>query len=92
MDIGAAVAAMRAGQRVARRGWNGKGMWIALSPGDINVPAEKFWSAQGKIHAAKRGGYADVLPCIIMRTADGMILMGWLASQTDLLALDWEIA
>lgn len=33
MDIGGAVRRMRAGQRVAREGWNGKGMWIALAPG-----------------------------------------------------------
>jgi hypothetical protein len=26
-----------------------------------------------------------------MKTADNCILMGWLASQTDILAEDWEI-
>jgi len=34
MDIGQAVAAMRAGRRVARAGWNGKGMWLALQVPD----------------------------------------------------------
>lgn len=32
-----------------------------------------------------------VLPCITMKTADNAILMGWLASQTDMLAEDWAI-
>jgi len=27
-DIGGAVELLRAGQRVARAGWNGKGMWL----------------------------------------------------------------
>jgi len=30
MDIGAAVAQMRAGERVSRTGWNGKNMWLEL--------------------------------------------------------------
>ena len=30
-DFGAALAALKAGQRVARIGWNGKGMWLSLS-------------------------------------------------------------
>ena len=36
MDIGQAVAAMRAGRRVARAGWNGKGMWLALQVPDAH--------------------------------------------------------
>lgn len=33
MDIGGAVEAMRCGRRVARAGWNGRGMYIYLVPG-----------------------------------------------------------
>jgi hypothetical protein len=36
MDIGSAVENMRMGERVARPGWNGKGMWIALQKPDEN--------------------------------------------------------
>lgn len=32
-----------------------------------------------------------VLPSITMKTATGEILMGWLASQTDMLAEDWHV-
>ena len=35
-SIGSAITAMRAGQRVRRAGWNGKGMWIALQLPDAN--------------------------------------------------------
>lgn len=34
MDFGMAVAALKLGKRVARAGWNGKGMWLALVDGD----------------------------------------------------------
>jgi hypothetical protein len=94
MDIGWAVARMKDGDRVRRAGWNGKGMWIALSgpAGPRSVPADGFWSEHNKQFAIEQGGAADVLPCVTMKTADGMILMGWLASQTDLLATDWGFA
>lgn len=91
MDIGEAVQAMRDGKCVAREGWNGKGMWLALSPGCFALPVEKFWAEPNRAYAKANGGEAEVLPSITMRTASGAILMGWLASQTDLLADDWMI-
>ena len=32
MNFGQAIEALKAGKKVAREGWNGKGMWIALMP------------------------------------------------------------
>jgi hypothetical protein len=32
--------AMKAGKRVARQGWNGKGMWICLGKGQKIGPAQ----------------------------------------------------
>jgi hypothetical protein len=85
---------MQAGQRVRRGGWNGKGMWLSLSGpmGPREVLADGFWSNNNKDYAREQGGSAKVLPCITMKTATGEILMGWLCSQTDLLATDWELA
>lgn len=91
MDFGDAIRAMKAGKRVARSGWNGKGMWLSLSPGVAALPSEEFWSGQNSAYAEAQGGTATVLPCITMKTATGEILMGWLASQTDMLATDWEV-
>lgn len=91
MTFGLAIEAMRMGKKVARAGWNGKGMWVALSPGSPALPTEKFWNPHNRAFAEQNGGTADVLPCITMKTADGKILMGWLASQTDMLAEDWQI-
>lgn len=91
MNIGEAVAALKAGACVARAGWNGKNMWLAYSPGSASLPAEKFWAGANRAYAEGNGGSAAVLPCITMKTATGEILMGWLASQTDLLAEDWQV-
>ena len=99
MDFGNALAALKIGLKVARAGWNGKGMWLSLScspggdtiAGRREIAAENFWSANNSEYARQNGGSAVVLPCITMKTATGEILMGWLASQTDMLAEDWEI-
>lgn len=92
MSFGHALAALKEGKRVARAGWNGKGMWLSLScDGTREVDADHFWSPHNAAHAEASGGSATVLPSITMKTADGSILMGWLASQTDMLADDWAI-
>lgn len=95
MDFGDALRALKNGARVARAGWNGKGMWLSLS-GDTaterKISHRDFWSEHNAAFAAQQpDGMATVLPCITMKTADNKILMGWLASQTDMLAEDWEI-
>jgi hypothetical protein len=92
-DFGCAIRSMECGLRVQRRGWNGRDMWIALSgmEGPREVQAADLWSRNAKNYALDNGGAALVLPCIIMKTATGEILMGWLASQSDMLAKDWRI-
>jgi len=94
MAFGAAIEALKNGKKVCREGWNGKGMWLSLS-GPANgrriVEADKFWSENNAEYAEKNGGVATVLPCITMKMATGEILMGWLASQTDMLADDWMV-
>lgn len=94
LKFGEAIEHMKAGGKVTRAGWNGKGMWVSLSnhaPTDRHVDAEQFWSDNNAAFAQSRGGVARVMPCFTMKTADDRILMGWLASQSDMLAEDWEI-
>lgn len=91
-DIGEAIRAIKDGKRVARKGWNGKDMWLSYSPGCPALPAAQFWSAANRDYAREQPEVVvEVLPSITMKTADGKILMGWLASQSDLLADDWFI-
>ena len=91
MDFSEALLCLKQGLRVARSGWNGKSMWIALGAGSQDLPASAFWNKHSKAYAEANGGTANVLPYIIFKTADGDILMGWLASQTDLLSNDWVV-
>ncbi len=93
MCFGNALAMLKAGAKVARTGWNGKGMWIALSwPGGAKtIEADKFWSPHTRQFAEENGGSAKAQPYIIMKTAAGELQSGWLASQSDMLAEDWQI-
>lgn len=82
-DFGWAIQQLKAGNRVCREGWNGKGMWLVLiRPGGI----ERF-----PAHYGLCGNSMLVQPCIGMKTAQNTMLPGWLASQTDMLAEDWMI-
>ena len=91
-NFGGAIFALKQGKKVARSGWNGKDMWLSISNRNTaQVKAENFWSPHNSAYAEQNGGEATVLPCITMKTATGEILMGWLASQTDMLAEDWVV-
>lgn len=89
MSFSDALNRIKHGARVARDGWNGKNMWLALSPGKSNNPTENFWSRPvrdwGRIQKIDAIG---VRPYIVMYTAQKDIVP-WVASQTDLLAEDW---
>lgn len=92
MSFGLALEALQKGFKIARVGWNGKGMWLSLS-GPITgreISAAMFWSKNNAEYAAEQpGNVANVLPCITMKTADGSIQMGWQPSAMDMFALDW---
>lgn len=91
MPFGLAIEAMKKGKRVARAGWNGKGMWIALTQGSV-IDVELARSGACKAQAdAESVDSITILPHLDMRAADGSIVIGWLASQTDMLADDWAI-
>lgn len=90
MTFGMAIEAMKAGKKVARAGWNGKGMYLWLLPA-ANVKAEWCKEAHLKALAEQNGGEFECLASIRMKTADNKVLTGWLASQTDMLADDWVI-
>ena len=90
MNFGEAIAALKQGSKVARMGWNGKGMFLWLKP-QTTVKSEWCKDPLLKSIADKNGGEVDALGTICMKTADNKILTGWLASQTDMLSEDWTI-
>lgn len=86
-DFGAAIKGLKLGKRFARAGWNGKGMWIVLVPGTVGLKVrEGAPLAQAGLPIGLEFNY---LPHIDMWTVNGE-LVPWLASQTDILADDWD--
>ena len=81
LTFGQALEALKNGKRVSRKGWNGKGMFL------LYVPSEK-WGIIDKIGLGIPKG--NLLSWIGIKTADNKFVP-WLASQTDMLAKDWEI-
>lgn len=85
IDFGEAVRELKKGNKVAREGWNGKGMWLCLMPAfTVEEPNERS-QAHGIDKAFDCGAY------IVMWTAQGVWQPGWLASQADMLAEDWRV-
>lgn len=85
MSYGHALVAMKEGCKVARSGWNGKGMFVFWNPGPGTVTPHP-----DSVYAKHVGTEPiEVLGHFDMRTADGSICVGWLASQTDMSANDW---
>lgn len=79
LTFGLAIEAMKQGTRVARRGWNGKGMYIAYVP-------DTAWD----IFDASSMSTLPLRDFIAMKTANEEIVP-WVASQSDILAEDWEV-
>lgn len=88
MDFSEALGRVRAGQRLARDGWNGPGQWVTYQPGypdgiAINAnTAAATGIAQGTVRVFQ--------PYLMLHTVDGSFVP-WVPSTGDLLALDWRV-
>jgi hypothetical protein len=84
MNFSAALEDIKRGHRVAREGWNGKGMFVFLVAGSVfRVNREPLMSILGEGTEVTYRAHID------MKTADGSVVP-WVASQTDILADDWK--
>jgi hypothetical protein len=84
-EFGWAIKQMRNGEKVRRAGWNGKGMFLFLVPGStfkVNRPP--------LLGIYPEGTEINYQPHIDMKTAQNTV--PWSASQSDMLATDWEVA
>lgn len=95
MNFGQAIEALKGGHAIRRAGWNGKGMCVFLTAGSYDPdPAGVVTHIDGvSVDLFRFGDHGTVtrLPHMAMQTATGSTLNGWLASQTDVLAEDWEV-
>lgn len=81
MNFGEAIEALKVGELVRRAGWNGKNMHLYLEE-DLG------WKVQVENGKSVERKYE---PVICMFTAQEKHQPGWLASQADMLAEDWEV-
>jgi hypothetical protein len=93
MNFGEAIAALQAGKKVAREGWNGKGMFILQAGGySVHKDALRPSGPITKEFLESRGVDAMVIqPHFDMWTAQNQYQTGWLASQSDMQATDWVV-
>lgn len=85
MTFGLAIEAMKKGKKVAREGWNGKGMFLYYVPENKYLAVTKA----GK-EIADNDLKVNYGAYIAMYTAQKNVVP-WLASQTDMLSEDWRI-
>lgn len=82
MNFGQAIEALKAGKKVSRAGWNGKGLWVRR--------VDLYSDAEFRV--------SEISPCVgtfmpffvIYNPGDGK-LNTWVASVSDTQAEDWQI-
>jgi hypothetical protein len=91
--FGLALTFLRDGARVARHGWNGKGMFLLMAGGySVKVEDLRHGGPITPAFLASRGlDEMYIQPHIDMWTAQNQYQTGWVASQSDMQATDWYI-
>jgi hypothetical protein len=79
MTFGEALEALKQGKRVAREGWNGKGIFLELQVPDLFSKMTHPYI------------YIDTTGLQTTNEKAPKSLVPWLASQTDMLSSDWEV-
>ena len=82
MSFGLVIEALKNGHKARRRGWNGRNQYIELAS------AISYKTPNGKIVNAEHNAIGN--QAIAFCGTSG-VQMGWLASQADMLADDWEL-
>lgn len=87
MKFGEALELMKQGEKVTRKGWNGKGMFAVYQKGyPDGIPCNK---QTAEAWGLNEGDLFKVRPYLQLRTAQGDHAM-WQPSVSDVLAEDWE--
>jgi hypothetical protein len=86
VDFSRALKIVKTGGKIARDGWNGKGMFVVFQRGYPEGIAINRNTAEAT--GLDEGTVCAFRSYLMMRTVDGDFVP-WVASQTDLLAEDW---
>lgn len=81
MTFGEAINLCKQGKRIQRKGWNGKNQYIELAT------SISYKNANGEIINCEHEAIGN---CALAFVGTSGVQMGWLASQADMLAEDWQ--
>lgn len=84
MNFGKALESLREGKKVARAGWNGKGLWLELYTPSTNN--QSYMTLPYIFMAYPSVPASDSVPASHIDAR-----VPWIASQTDMLAEDWKV-
>ena len=93
MDFGEAIKKVKAGYKIQREGWNGKNMYVYMTKGrtiptdvwEVRMPSQELTEVE------KERGDVIINAHLDMMNAQGTRIIGWSATQTDMLAIDWYV-
>lgn len=81
-SFGQAIEKMKSGVRMSRRGWNGKRQYIELAT------CISYKNPDGEVVNVEHEAIGNAAIAFVGTSG---VQMGWLASQADMLAEDWEV-
>ena len=81
MDFGDAIKLLKQGKKLQRQGWNGKNQYIELA---MSI---SYKNAMDETINAEHDAIGN---CVIAFVGTSGVQLGWLASQADMLANDWQ--
>lgn len=90
LNFSKALESVKHGERIAREGWNGKGMYLLYIRGSETDNGPNTTWGDYQINENLIDAKIARLPWIGLKTADNKFVP-WPASQTDLLAEDWSV-
>lgn len=82
MTFGEAINKVKEGAKIARKGWNGKNQYVELAT------RISYMNVQGEVVNCEHEAIGNNALAFVGTSG---VQIGWLASQADMLANDWEV-
>lgn len=88
LNFGQALEELKKGNKIARKGWNGKGMFVVFQKGyPLGIPCNK---QTAEAWGLKEGDLFKCEPYLQIKMVNGSHSM-WVPSLNDILSEDWEV-
>lgn len=88
MNFGEALELVKSGHKIKRSGWNGANQFV-IKAGGYTVSEARPGSDYARAGIV---GDFTIAPHLDLKNTQGVMQPGWVPSQGDLFAEDWEVA